>query len=156
MDSPHVLTNGHSARGRRIGAGLEMLAIVVGFFSLMVLLLQLQAVIVVRAEGADWMGIAWIFVLASGIAMGVLGVMSFAGKPRVHAIGILAISMAVLELLANLIQVEFRLVRMFEIYPEALGGQFGTEAFVAAARFPLTVFIAILYLVWLRDRPRAS
>lgn len=154
MDSPHVADVDHSAVGRRLGAGLELLAIVVGFFSLMVLLLQLQAIIVVQADGTNWMGLAWIVVLLLGIAMGVLGVMSIAWKPHVHVIGILAIAMALSELLANLVQVEFRFLRMFEIYPQALGGQFGTEAFVAAARFPLTVFIAVLYLLWLRDRPR--
>ncbi len=154
MDSVHVADTEHSANGRRIGTGLELLAVVVGFFSLMVLFLQLQAVIAVKASGANLLGVAWIFVLLLGIAMGILGIISLVGTPHVHAIGILAIVMAMGELLANLVQVEFRVLRMLEIYPQALAGQFGTEAFVAAARFPLTLFIAVLYVLWLFDHPR--
>lgn len=154
MGSVHVADDRHTYFGRRLGAGIELLGIVLGVFSVMVFSLQLQAVIVIDLDGTDWLDVIWLAILFAGVLMGVLSAASFLWRPLIHPIGAVTLVMVAAEVLANLIIADFDLSTIFTGYPEALGGQFGTESLIAAWRFPLTAFIAVLYLVWLRDRPR--
>lgn len=155
MGSVHVADDRHTHVGRRLSAGIELLGLVLGVFSVMVFSLQLQAIIVIDLDGTDWLDISWLAILFAGVLLGVLSALSLLWRPLTHSIGAVALIMVVAEVLANLIIADFDFGTIFTGYPEALGGQFGTESLIAAWRFPLTAFIAVLYLVWLKDRPRA-
>lgn len=153
MDAVHVDDDRHSAMGRRIGAALELVAVVVGGLSLAGLVLYVEATLTIGV-GADALIVAWVGILAAGVLMGLLGALSFLWRDQAHLIGALAVAMAIAEFIANLVHADFDLALMFRGYPEALLGHFGNWSMIAAWRFPLTVMIVLLYLLWLRDRPR--
>ena len=153
MDAGHVADDRRSATGRRIAAALELVATVVGLFSLAGLILYLQATLTIGL-GPDALTLAWLGILAAGVLMGLFGALSFLWRDQAQAIGVLAVAMMIAEVVANLVHADLDVALMFRGYPEALLGHFGNWSMIAAWRFPLTLLIVVLYLLWLRDRPR--
>ncbi|CAN5422086.1 hypothetical protein BH09ACT10_BH09ACT10_09930 [soil metagenome] len=154
--SIHHLEHAEPLAGRRVVSALELLAMVVGAFSVTVLMLHVGALIAIDFTGSEMLGLVWLAILIMGVAIGLLGAVSFAFERRPHAIGILAWLMVVLELGANLALADGEIGRMLSGYPDALMGHFDSESMIAAWRFPLALVVGLLYLAWLVENRAAA